>query len=240
MQDTLYPVDYAQATAEQNTFVAKVYGWMSIGLLLTAIVALATVNTPSLIAAIFLNKALFFGLIIGELLLVVVLSAATVPEKENNQRLAELLKVPLSEDKFFMEAHVKLRPVDFANEGIYLCGLAHSPKYTEENITQALAAAGRAACTLNKDSLEVGGVISVIDEERCASCLTCLRECPYDAPFINARGKAEIEAAKCQGCGNCVAACPAKAIQLRTFTDDQLRALFRSILKVEEAAEVCS
>ena len=76
MQDTLYPVDYAQATAEQNTFVAKVYGWMSIGLLLTAIVALATVNTPSLIAAIFLNKALFFGLIIGELLLVVVLSAA--------------------------------------------------------------------------------------------------------------------------------------------------------------------
>ena len=76
MQDTLYPVDYAEGRVEQNTFVAKVYGWMSIGLLLTAIVALATVNTPSLIAAIFLNKALFFGLIIGELLLVVVLSAA--------------------------------------------------------------------------------------------------------------------------------------------------------------------
>ncbi len=168
-----------------------------------------------------------------------VLSAATVPDIPNNQRLSELLKISLNEDNFFMEAHVKLRPVDFANEGIYVCGLAHSPKYTEENITQALAAAGRAACTLSKDSLEVGGVISVIDEEKCASCLTCVRECVYDAPFINERGKAEIEAAKCQGCGNCVAACPAKAIQLRTFTDAQENALFRSILRHEEASEVC-
>ena len=168
-----------------------------------------------------------------------VLSAATVPDIENNQRLSELLKISLNEDNFFMEAHVKLRPVDFANEGIYVCGLAHSPKYTEENITQALAAAGRAACTLSKDSLEVGGVISVIDEDKCASCLTCVRECVYDAPFINERGKAEIEAAKCQGCGNCVAACPAKAIQLRTFTDAQENALFRSILRHEEASEVC-
>ena len=164
----------------------------------------------------------------------VVLSAATVPDRAMNTRLGELLKAPLTEDGFFMEAHVKLRPVDFANEGIFVCGLAHSPKYTEENVTQALAAAGRAACILAKDQLEVGGLVSVVDPEQCASCLTCVRECVYDAPFINAEGKAEIEGAKCQGCGNCAAACPGRAIQLRTFTDAQEQALFRSILKPEE------
>jgi heterodisulfide reductase subunit A len=163
-----------------------------------------------------------------------VLSAATVPDKENNNRLGQMLKASLNEDDFFMEAHVKLRPVDFANEGIFVCGLAHSPKYTEENISQALAVAGRAACILSRDSLEVGGVVSVIDQDKCAACLTCVRECVYDAPFINADGKAEIEAVKCQGCGNCAAACPAKAIQLRTFTDIQEKALFHSILKEPE------
>ena len=164
----------------------------------------------------------------------VVLSAAIVPDKENNNRLAELMKVSLTEDSFFMEAHVKLRPVDFATEGIFVCGLAHSPKYTEENITQALAAAGRAACILSKDSLEVGGVVSQVDQDKCAACLTCVRECVYNAPFVNADGKAQIEEAKCQGCGNCAAACPAKAIQLRTFTDTQERALFHCILHEDE------
>jgi len=166
----------------------------------------------------------------------VVLSAAIVPDKDNNNRLAELMKVALTEDSFFMEAHVKLRPVDFATEGIFVCGLAHSPKYTEENITQALAAAGRAACILSKDSLEVGGVVSQVDQDKCAACLTCVRECVYNAPFVNADGKAEIEEAKCQGCGNCAAACPAKAIQLRTFTDTQERALFHCILHEDEVA----
>ncbi len=170
-----------------------------------------------------------------------VLSPAIVPDEINNRQIGELLKIPLSEDGFFMEAHVKLRPVDFANEGIFVCGLAHSPKFTEENVTQALAVAGRVACLLSKDTLEVGGLISVVDPERCASCLTCLRECIYEAPFINAGGVAEIEAVKCQGCGNCASACPAKAIQLRTFTDSQEKALFFSMLKdraegVEEMA----
>ncbi len=162
-----------------------------------------------------------------------VLSAATEPELDNNRRLAEMLKITLNEDNFFMEAHIKLRPVDFANEGIFLCGMAHSPKYSEENVSQALAAAGRAACILGKESLEVGGVVAVVDQEKCAVCLTCVRECIYNAPFVNADGKAEIEAAKCQGCGNCASACPAKAIQLRTFTDTQEAELFRSILKEE-------
>ena len=160
----------------------------------------------------------------------VVLSAAIVPPQLSNERLAQLLKVPLDKDAFFMEAHVKLMPVDFANAGVFVCGLAHSPKYTEENVAQALAAAGRAACVLAQDTLEVGGVVAVVDQDKCASCLTCVRECAYSAPFINSDGKAEIEAAKCQGCGNCAAACPAKAIQLSTFTDDQEAALVASIL----------
>ncbi|MBF0430703.1 MAG: FAD-dependent oxidoreductase [Fibrobacteria bacterium] len=167
----------------------------------------------------------------------VVLSAAIEPNRENNRTLGKMLKASLNEDEFFMEAHVKLRPVDFANEGIFVCGLAHSPKYSEENIMQALAVAGRAACILSKDSLEVGGVVSVVDPDKCASCLTCVRECIYDAPFINKDGKAEIEAVKCQGCGNCASACPGKAIQLRTFTDKQEKELFYSILKEPEVTE---
>jgi heterodisulfide reductase subunit A len=170
----------------------------------------------------------------------VVLSAGTIPNSVSNRRLSEMLKVALNEDAYFMEAHIKLRPVDFANEGIFVCGLAHSPKYTEENVTQALAAAGRAACILSKESLEVGGVVSHVDPDKCATCLTCVRECVYEAPYVNANGKAEIEEAKCQGCGNCAAACPAQAIQLRSFTDKQERALFRSILREEEPVGVGS
>lgn len=180
-----------------------------------------------------------FDTVLGESLTLsadcLALSAATVPDRDSNRRLGELLKIPLSEDGFFMEAHVKLRPVDFATEGIFVCGLAHSPKPTEENLTQALAAAGRAATILAKDSLEVGGAVSVVDPRKCATCLTCLRECVYNAPFVNADGKAEIEAAKCQGCGNCASACPGRAIELKTFTDVQERALFHAILKPEEA-----
>lgn len=160
-----------------------------------------------------------------------ILSSGIVANNDINQHISELMKLPLDEHVNFMEAHAKLRPVDFASEGIFVCGLAHSPKNTEENITQALAAAGRAATILSKDSLEVGGVVSVIEEEKCASCLTCLRECIFDAPFIKVNGKTEIEPAKCQGCGNCASACPAGAIQLLTFTDTQEEALYGNILE---------
>ncbi len=151
-----------------------------------------------------------------------ILSAATVAA--DTAKLASMLKVPRTADGFFLEAHMKLRPVDFASEGIYLCGVAHSPKMVEESISQALAAVSRACTVLAKDQIYVGGVVSVVDPEKCAACLTCVRACPYNVPVINADGVAEIEIAKCHGCGICAAECPGKAITLQHFTDEQIMA----------------
>jgi len=164
----------------------------------------------------------------------VVLSAGIIPHSSSEQ-LASLLKVPLNEDKFFMEAHVKLKPVDFATEGIFLCGLAHSPKFIDENISQAKAAVCRAVTILSKEFLEVGGVVAFVDKEKCAACLTCVRVCPYDVPLINAEGVAEIEPAKCHGCGSCAGECPAKAIQLQRFKDNQIISEFKELFAEAEA-----
>ena len=138
-------------------------------------------------------------------------------------RWRSVLKLPLNEDGFFLEAHMKLRPVDFATDGIYLAGLAHGPKLFDEAVAQALAAAGRAATVLSKSEAHVGGSIATVDEDLCAACLTCVRLCPYDVPVIR-DGAAFIEPAKCQGCGVCAGACPAKAIQVCHFTDEQVTA----------------
>ncbi len=148
-----------------------------------------------------------------------------------NEQLAPLLKVTLNQDRFFLEAHMKLRPVDFATEGMFLCGLAHSPKDISESITQSKAVAGRAATVLAKNQLEVGGVVSWIDQNRCVVCLTCIRMCPYNVPFINSKGVAEIEPAKCQGCGICASECPAKAIDLMHYKDTQVVAKVDAMFK---------
>jgi len=123
-----------------------------------------------------------------------------------------------------MEAHMKLRPLDFVNEGMYLCGLAHSPKTISESIAQARGAVSRAVTVLSQPYLMVGGVVSVVDSDRCAACLTCVRSCPFAVPKINEEGKAFIEAAACQGCGICAGACPRKAITLQHYADDQILA----------------
>ncbi len=142
---------------------------------------------------------------------------------EGSTTLGTMLKVPIQSDGFFLEAHVKLRPVDFASEGIFLCGSAHYPKSIDETIGQAFAAAGRAAAILAKPVIKAGGVVAEVDVEKCAACLTCVRICPYDVPIIDAETKkATIEAAACQGCGVCTSECPVKAITLHHYTDAQI------------------
>ena len=151
-----------------------------------------------------------------------VLATPAVPT-EGGSELSKLLKVPITGDGFYLEAHVKLRPVDFASEGIFLCGSAHYPKSIEETISQAYAAAGRAAGILAKPTLKAGGVVAEVDEDKCAACLTCVRICPYEVPIIDMETKkAKIEAAACQGCGVCVSECPVKAIALHHYTDAQI------------------
>ena len=149
---------------------------------------------------------------------------------KDNRKLADMLKVPLNADGFYVEAHPKLRPVEFATEGIFLCGLAHSPKMSDESISQARAVASRAATILSKVRLEVGGQVSSVDQEKCISCMTCVRACPYHAPFVNVNSKAEIAAAACMGCGICASECPAQAIQLRNFESDQFQGMLEALL----------
>ena len=150
----------------------------------------------------------------------VVLSSAIIPG--DNKDLATLLKVPRTNEGFFFEAHMKLRPIDFASDGMFLCGLAHSPKNIQESMTQAAGVVARAMTILSKDTMAVGGVVAHVEAEKCAACLTCVRTCPYSVPVINEKGEAEIDISKCKGCGSCVAECPAKAIDLMHYRDAQL------------------
>ncbi len=148
-----------------------------------------------------------------------VLATATVPSGSNAD-LSRIFKVPLNPDGFFLEAHVKLRPVDSQAEGVFICGLAHSPKGLEGSITQGKAAAGRAAAVLGRKFLEAKGVTAGVDQSKCAACLTCVRLCPFGAPKIKDH-KAEIEAVLCRGCGSCAGECPNKAITLPGYSDRQ-------------------
>jgi heterodisulfide reductase subunit A-like polyferredoxin len=149
-----------------------------------------------------------------------VLSAAIIPGE--NEELAAMFKVQRNLEGAYLEAHMKLRPVDFAREGLYMCGLAHAPKLMDEAISQAQAAVARGATLLSKDEIEVGGVIARVDPELCAACLICVRACPYAVPTINEEGYSVIDQAKCQGCGTCAAECPQRAIQLQHYRDVQL------------------
>jgi heterodisulfide reductase subunit A-like polyferredoxin len=150
-----------------------------------------------------------------------VLSAAIRPHPAS-ERLATTFKLPRTPDGFFLEAHMKLRPLDFASSGMFLCGLAHSPKFIDESIAQAKGSASRAGTILSQQQMLVGGVVSVIDRERCAACLTCVRICPYNIPVITTEGVAEIEAVSCRGCGICASACPRSAIQVQHYMDEQI------------------
>ena len=143
---------------------------------------------------------------------------------EDNPIISNMLKVPLNGNGFYVEAHMKLRPVDFATEGLFLCGLAHSPKMIDENISQAKAAAARAATILSKTHLEVGAQVSVVDQNKCVSCMTCVKACPFGA--------------KCMGCGICLAECPARAIQLNHFNSNHFKIMIDQLFNVMEPETV--
>jgi len=160
----------------------------------------------------------------------VVLASGIVPG--DNKKLFEKFKVPTNDEGFLVEAHAKLRPVDFASDGLFVAGLAHYPKPLEESIAQARAAVARAMTILSRDSLMVGGVVAEVTPEKCAVCLTCVRTCPYHIPYIHADGYARIDAAECHGCGACVAECPGKAIKLNHFTDQQIMAKTDALFQV--------
>jgi heterodisulfide reductase subunit A len=157
----------------------------------------------------------------------VVLSAGV--RSNDTEELASLLKIPRNAGGFFIEAHAKLRPVDFASEGIFLCGMAHSPKLISESIAQAQAAASRAGAFLADIRQTISGVTAHVDPERCAACLVCVRTCPYGVPQINQDNVSEINEALCQGCGTCASECPAKVIQVSHFEDDQMSAKLKNL-----------
>jgi heterodisulfide reductase subunit A len=160
----------------------------------------------------------------------VVLSAATIPNPDN-KRIAEMLKVPLTKDGFFLEAHMKLRPVDFATDGIFLCGMAHWPKFIDESISQACAAAARAVTILSKKTLDAEGTVSHVDENLCIGCGLCISICPYSAISKDEKGIAKVNEVLCKGCGTCAASCPERAITMHQFTDEQLIAQGLAVLR---------
>lgn len=184
----------------------------------------------------------FYDEILGENLVAkpefVVLSAATVPN-DDNEKISKILKVPLDANGFFLEAHPKLRPVDFATEGIFLAGIAHSPRLIPETITLALAAVSRAMALLSKDKLVMDASKAEVSRERCDACGICVKACPVSAieivEFKTKTGvelKASVKKALCLGCGICSASCPKGAIVVKGFTFDQIKSAIDGVLGV--------
>ncbi|MBM4464391.1 MAG: CoB--CoM heterodisulfide reductase iron-sulfur subunit A family protein [Chloroflexi bacterium] len=162
------------------------------------------------------------------------LSVAIVPSP-GNRALAQMLKIPLNDDGFFLEAHVKLRPVDFATEGVFVCGLAHAPKFMDETIAQANAAASRACTVLTKEKIEAEGVIPRVNIAHCSACGLCELLCAYKAVEVRVVDErlgimaARVNEALCKGCGACAAGCRSGAIDLQGFTDAQIVAAINAL-----------
>ncbi|MBI4775149.1 MAG: CoB--CoM heterodisulfide reductase iron-sulfur subunit A family protein [Deltaproteobacteria bacterium] len=152
---------------------------------------------------------------------VLALSAGIRPEP-SAKKLSQVLKLPQTAEGHFLEAHVKLRPLDFSTSGLFLAGVAHSPQFTEEAITQGRGAAIRALSVLTKSELLTSSIVAEVNPDLCAACLTCVRACPFGVPRVTKDRVAEIDIAACHGCGVCVSECPGKAITLHHYTDKQL------------------
>jgi len=152
------------------------------------------------------------------------LAAAVVPSSESH-KVANLYKVPLGPDGFFKEAHVKLRPVDFATDGVFLCGIAHYPKHIEEAVNQAYGAAGRVLTLLSHDIVTVSGAVCEVEEKRCMGCGACAEACTYGAIELQGKGKrqkAVVNPVLCKGCGLCNAVCPTEAISLKHYNNQEI------------------
>jgi heterodisulfide reductase subunit A len=175
----------------------------------------------------FIDKLLGEDVVLNPELLV--LSVGILPA--DVEGLAKILKLPLTNDGFFLESHPKLRPVEFSVDGIYLCGLAHSPKSLPESIAQSKAAAGKAGIQLAKGFVAVESVVSSVDQEICIGCGICENLCPYAAMRmikVGKKKKAETISASCKGCGICASHCPTMAIYMGSFSNEQILAQIRA------------
>jgi heterodisulfide reductase subunit A len=164
---------------------------------------------------------------------IVVLAAAVIPST-GSKEVSQLFKVALGPDHFFQEAHVKLRPVEFAADGVYLCGMAHYPKLIRETIEQAYGAAGQALTLLSHDTVTASGSICEVIEEVCIGCGQCVSACTYGAIELREtrRGtKAFVNPVLCKGDGLCCSKCPTLAIQLKHFTDDEILAQIDAVVE---------
>jgi heterodisulfide reductase subunit A len=165
----------------------------------------------------------------------VVLSSGIRPN-EGAKQIARLLKLPTVKEGFFLEAHIKLRPAEFATSGVFLAGLAHSPRFIEETVTMAKSAGQQAMKILCKKEMTISAAKAEVDPEKCSACLLCVRLCPYGAPFINEDGVSQIPPSSCAGCGICVSECPSKAITLKHCTDDQILAKIDALLEPTDSS----
>jgi len=161
-----------------------------------------------------------------------ILATAIVPPQENS--IAQLFKVPLNEDGFFVEAHVKLQPIDFSTKGVFVCGLAHSPKPVDEAIAQGLGAASRASVLLSKENIWVEGIVSHVEENLCRGCGECEQACPYNAIAVEepegGTKVARVQEALCKGCGACAVACPTGAASVFHYEDQEVLSMVEAAL----------
>jgi heterodisulfide reductase subunit A len=158
--------------------------------------------------------------------------AVGITTPSENKVLSQMLKVPLNSEGFFLEAHVKLRPVDFATDGVFVCGLAHYPKDVSESVAQARAAAARAMTVLSKETIEAEAKVSQVRTESCAACGACVAVCPFGAVEIDeTEHAAVVNEALCKGCGACSASCRSGAIDLRGFRDEQLINAIQAVME---------
>jgi heterodisulfide reductase subunit A len=163
----------------------------------------------------------------------VVLATPMVAQNDSRE-VGKLLKVPLDKFGFFLEAHVKLKPVEFATDGVFVCGAARWPSSVGESMSQGMAAAAKAAIPIRRGKVVIEAITAQSDPDKCAACGNCVMACPYEAiEIVESEGKryAKVNEAQCKGCGACVAACPNDAMQQRGFTTRQLGAMIDALVK---------